>query len=394
VISGSGEAFCVCNEGFRADGLTCVAIDNPCSGVTCSDNGTCVVTGSGDAFCICNEGYHRFGNQCIEDPCLGVGCSGHGTCAINDDASTFCNCDEGYRNFGNYCLQVDDCVTGADCDEGWCLIPACTFEMGSPEYEKCRWFVEGPLHSVTITRPFYMQQTEVTQGDWHRLIGNNPSRFSDCGEDCPVENVSWYDAVYYANRLSEAENLESCYRLDGCTGAVGVDLNNCNVFFKGLDCKGYRLPTEAEWEYATRAGTKTAYWIGSNITDGGDPVCMGADDNAGILLHEAAWYNYNSEGRTHPVAQKAANPFGLYDVHGNVFEWVYDWFDPGYYQTCDEGCEDPRGPDEGLHRVVRGGSWGYYAGFVRAAFRNFGGPDHRDVGVGFRLARTAPAPED
>jgi len=391
VVSGSGEAFCICNDGFSADGLTCVPIENPCSGVTCSDNGTCVVTGSGDALCICNDGYHNFDNHCLaEDPCLGVGCSGHGTCAINDDASAVCVCEEGYRNFGNYCLQVDDCVTGANCDEGWCLIPACTFEMGSPYDEKCRFDREGPVHSVTITRPFYMKQTEVTQKEWSTLIGNNPSGFRDCGDDCPVENVSWYDAVYYANELSAAENLESCYRLDGCTGAVGVDLNNCNVFFKGLDCKGYRLPTEAEWEYATRAGTKTAYWIGSNVTDGGQAVCSWNDDNAGILLPDAAWYAYNSDWTTHPVGQKAANPFGLYDVHGNVFEWVYDWFDPGYYQTCAEGCEDPRGPDEGSVRVNRGGSWGNGAGSVRAADRDGGSPGRRDGYLGFRLARSAP----
>jgi formylglycine-generating enzyme required for sulfatase activity len=183
--------------------------------------------------------------------------------------------------------------------------------------------------------------------------------------------------------------------LDECTGAVGVDLNNCNVFFKGLGCEGYRLPTEAEWEYATRAGTKTAYWIGSNITDGGEPVCEQSDDNAGILLHEAAWYSYNSEDRPHPVGLKAANPFGLYDVHGNVSEWVYDWFDLGYYQTCAyEGCVDPLGPDEGPARVIRGGAWDNDAWHVQAASRGVVDPGHHDVGVGFRLARSVPLDED
>ncbi|OPZ45528.1 MAG: Serine/threonine-protein kinase pkn1 [Bacteroidetes bacterium ADurb.BinA104] len=257
--------------------------------------------------------------------------------------------------------------------------------MGSPYDEKCRFDREGPVHSVTITRPFYMKQTEVTQKEWSTLIGNNPSEFRDCGEDCPVERVNWYDAVYYANRLSEAENLESCYRLDGCTGAVGVDLNNCNVFFKGLDCKGYRLPTEAEWEYATRAGTKTAYWIGSNIGDVGQEVC--AYDPLGILLPEAAWYGYNSDWTTHPVGQKAANPFGLYDVHGNVSEWVYDWFG-NYDSFCAEGCEDPRGPDEGSYRVNRGGSWYSDARSVRAANRRGGVPGDRRAYLGFRVARS------
>ena len=388
VISGSGEAFCVCNEGFRLQGGTCVPIENPCSGVTCSDNGTCVVTGSGDAFCICNDGYHRFGNHCLaEDPCLGVGCSGHGTCAIDDDASTFCNCDEGYRNFGNYCLQVDSCVTGADCDKGWCLIPACTFEMGSPYDEKCRFDWEGPVHFVTITRPFYMKQTEVTQKEWSTLIDSNPSEFRDCGEDCPVEMVSWYDAVYYANRLSEAEGFEQCYTLSNPSGTPGTGNYSATVDFAGLNCKGYRLPTEAEWEYATRAGTKTAYWIGSNIGDVGQEVC--AYDPLGILLPEAAWYGYNSDWTTHPVGQKAANPFGLYDVHGNVSEWVYDWFG-NYDSFCAEGCEDPRGPDEGSFRVIRGGSWSDGAWFVRAAFRNDFDPRVRYAYVGFRLARSLP----
>jgi len=232
-----------------------------------------------------------------------------------------------------------------------------------------------------------MKQTEVTQKEWSTLIGNNPSEFRDCGEDCPVERVNWYDAVYYANRLSEAENLESCYRLDGCTGAVGVDLNNCNVFFKGLDCKGYRLPTESEWEYATRAGTKTAYWIGSNVGDGGQEVCL--EDPLGILLPEAAWYGYNSDWTTHPVGQKAANPFGLYDVHGNVSEWVYDWFG-NYDSFCAEGCEDPRGPDEGSYRVFRGGSWLSHAKYVRAANRDNRSPGRRHGSLGFRLARSAP----
>ncbi|HPC93017.1 MAG TPA: formylglycine-generating enzyme family protein, partial [Myxococcota bacterium] len=155
---------------------------------------------------------------------------------------------------------------------------------------------------------------------------------------------------------------------------------------------GYRLPTEAEWEYATRAGTKTAYWIGSNIGDNEQEVC--GEDPLGILLPEAAWYRYNSDRTTHPVGQKAANPFGLYDVHGNVFEWVYDWFDPEYYQTCDEGCEDPRGPDGGSLRAVRGGSWLDRALNVRAADRDGDSPDRRYHYIGFRLARTAPAPED
>ncbi|HHW97095.1 MAG TPA: formylglycine-generating enzyme family protein, partial [Oligoflexales bacterium] len=395
VVSGSGVALCVCNDGFRADGLTCVPIENPCSGVTCSGRGTCVVTGSGDAFCICNEGYHNFDNHClVEDPCLGVGCSGHGTCTIDDDDTALCVCEEGYRNFGYYCLQVDDCVTVANCSDDWCLIPACTFKMGAPEDEECRWGQEGPARLVTITRSFYMKQTEVRQGEWFDLIGNNPSGFSGCGPNCPVERVNWYDAVYYANELSEAEGLDQCYTITDPTGDPGTGNYSATVTFKGLHCKGYRLPTEAEWEYAARAGTKTAYWIGSNITDGGDPVCEQSDDNAGILLPEAAWYSYNSNWRTHPVAQKAANPFGLYDVHGNVWEWVHDWYDPDYFSNCPDDCVDPVVPSEGSKRGHRGGSWYDIARALRSAVRSNGPPVNFHNNVGFRLVRTAPFDED
>ena len=123
-------------------------------------------------------------------------------------------------------------------------------------------------------------------------------------------------------------------------------------------------------------------------------MCWWFDDNTGILLPEAAWYDYNSDWTTYPVGQKAANPFGLYDVHGNVSEWVYDWFDPEFYQTCAEGCKDPLGPDEGSYRIFRGGSWRTCAESVRAANRSFLPPDYRDFTLGFRLVRTAPAPED
>ena len=288
-------------------------------------------------------------------------------------------------------MKFIECSVSSNCTERWCLIPACTFEMGAPDDEACRFDWEGPVHFVTITRPFYMKQTEVTQGEWQALIGNNPSHFNGCGDSCPVERVTWYDAVYYANRLSQNKNLEQCYILSNSTGTPGGGNYYADVTFKGLDCKGYRLPTEAEFEFATRAGTTTAYWIGGNITDGGQPVCVWDDNNAGISLHQAAWYSYNSNDITHKVGQKAANPFGLFDVHGNVSEWVNDWFDYyDYYRTCAGGCEDPLGPSSGGERSVRGGSWTGAAKFTRSGYRSFSDPTYAINYVGFRLVRTAP----
>ncbi len=315
-------------------------------GKTCNSDGQCVTDG-----CVqdCSE------RDCGLDPVCGEPC---GSCGV-----------------GAICGTNGKCFTPTeDCNNGWCLIPSGTFLMGSPDDEPERDSHEGPVHSVTITRSFYMKQTEVTQGEWDLLIDNSPYYFDSCGADCPIEWVNWYEAVYYANALSESEDLETCYSLEGCSGTAGSEsysgrLNGCSVTFKGVACKGYRLPTEAEWEYAARAGTSGPRY--------GD-------------LEEIAWHKDNSFGTIHPVATKTANAWGLNDMIGNLFEWVNDWFASDYYSTCDSGCDDPPGPDEGSKRVERGGSWYYLEKEARAAYRDKGDPAYRSRDLGFRLVRTVP----
>ncbi len=213
--------------------------------------------------------------------------------------------------------------------EGFVRIPPGSFQMGSPASEDGRDSGETQ-HRVTITRAFLMQATEVTQGQYRALMGKNPSHFASCGDDCPVEQVSWHDAVTYCNALSHKEGLPECYDGDR---------------LKGLDCKGYRLPTEAEWEYAARAGSTGARY--------GE-------------LDAVAWYWSNSGKTTHTVGKKNPNAWGLYDMLGNVYEWCHDW-KSGYPSGL---ATDPTGPRAGSIRVNRGGSWNSPARFVRAAFRS------------------------
>jgi len=273
------------------------------------------------------------------------------------------------------------------------------FDMGSPSSESGRDNDEGPVHRVTITRPFLMKMTEVTQGEWRGIMRTNPSYFSECGNGCPVENVNWWEALAFCNALSKREGLDECYSLRDCNGKrPGKGMECASVRFEGLDCEGYRLPTEAEWEYAARAGTTTALYTGDLTIRG---------DHNGPELDPIAWYGGNSGVRysggydcsgwdekqyssdkcgTHPVGRKKPNPWGLYDMLGNVWEWCWDWYDSGYYGSSP--LKDPVGPPAGSGRVLRGGSWVSRAGYVRAADRGRSGPGDRNDLLGFRPVRS------
>jgi len=237
-------------------------------------------------------------------------------------------------------------------------LPGGSFEMGcTPGAGECdHFFAEKPVHRVTISG-FSMGATEVTQGVYRSVMGTNPSKLSSCGDDCPVEQVSWFDAVKFANALSRQEGLEECYSISGESVS----------WPKRLSCTGYRLPTEAEWEYAARAGEDTLY-------AGGDK------------LRKLAWYAGNSSGKTHAVGSKQENAWGLYDMTGNVEEWCWDWYDE--YQSG--SSVDPVGAQSGSDRVLRGGGWSGTPRLVRVAYRGRDAPSYRVYYVGLRLSRSIP----
>ena len=211
-----------------------------------------------------------------------------------------------------------------------------TFMMGSPSNEPKRDSDEKQ-HRFTLTKGFYIGITEVTQGQWRKIMGNNPSRF--IRDNLPVEMVSWNDCREFIRKLNSKEGGSK-----------------------------YRLPTEAEWEYACRAGSKTMF-------------CFGDSDSR---LGDYAWYSNNSSSKTHSVAQKKPNAWGLYDMQGNVREWCQDWY--GDYPSGH--VRDPEGPSSGSDRVERGGSWSSDARPCRSANRYYFTPVVRSLLLGFRLARS------
>ncbi len=219
------------------------------------------------------------------------------------------------------------------------LIPAGTFLMGAARHFENADIDELPRHKVTITKPFYIGKYEVTQEQWVAIMGSNPSRFK--GRRRPVENVSWNDVQKFIKKLNEKEKTTK-----------------------------YRLPTEAEWEYAARAGEPGSYCFGDLVAD----------------LPLYAWYYHNANAQTHEVGLLKPNSWGLYDMHGNVWEWCQDWYSFDYYSKSPE--KDPQGPESGVLKVERGGGWDALPDACRSAYRHGFFPFKGNSALGFRLVKS------
>ncbi len=216
--------------------------------------------------------------------------------------------------------------------------PGC-FMMGSEKSDSERTVMESPRHRVCIEKPFYIGETEVTQKQWEYVMEANPSKIK--GDDRPVDRVSWNDVQEYIGRLNKKNGGDS-----------------------------FRLPTEAEWEYAARAGSDEDYSFGDDSND----------------LAQYAWFgNLGYKGSSHEVALKRPNAWGLYDIHGNVWEWVQDWYDSNFYKNSPE--KNPVGPGNGKYRIYRGGSWVGKAANLRSSVRFSALPVTRTHDLGFRLVR-------
>jgi formylglycine-generating enzyme required for sulfatase activity len=419
-----GSCVATCNTAYHLESGACVSDTRSCSIL----NGTGFqVWSSGSldygicSLLSCSSGYHARDGACAADV---ISCSlanaasasqtWDGVSAYGPCTATACN--GGFYVSESICtLQLplgSACLSNIECASGYCAtnptgtandrcappgmvwIPSGTFAMGSTEDEAGR-YPDETWHAVTITRPFFMGDSEVTQGQWKVLSGGtNPSYFqsttgresstANANDAGPVEQVDWYSVVAFANAKSAVGGLPSCYALTGCSDPTsgwkdGIHSGCTGATSVGPSCTGYRLPTESEWEYAARSGTSTATHLGNLTGTGND--CFTAQP----ALDGIAWWCINASGRTQPVRAKSANYWGLYDMLGNVWEMTGDRM--GIYP---ETVTDPTGASSGGSRVVRGGSWSYFsvARDARAATRASGATETRGNNVGFRLART------
>ncbi len=248
------------------------------------------------------------------------------------------------------------------------LVERGSFQMGSNDGDSD----EKPVHPVTVSS-FWIGKYEVTQAEWQEVMGSNPSNWK--GDRLPVEQVSWYDAVSYCNKRSIQEGLQPCYTISGSTdpanwGAVPTSSNaTWNAAICDWSANGYRLPTEAEWEYAARGGKHSKGYKYSGSND----------------ISSVAWYDGNSSAKTHEVGTKTANELGIHDMSGNVWEWCGDRYDKRYYSKSPGS--DPVGAGSGSFRVLRGGSWYGNDNYCRVAYRLNGNPVFRGSNLGLRLAR-------
>jgi len=330
-------------------------------------------------------------SACPPAECEGPDCDGDGV----DDPD---DCDDfdaalGARELDSDC---DGVLAPGDCDDrdakvieerpdgletqGIAFVSVCagSFEMGCTSGQLAATATcpddESPAHDVSFVRDLWVASTPITQGQWSTVMGTSPSAFSDCGEDCPVESMTWWEALAFANELSLLDGLQPCYRLDHCA-LDASDPAWCLPALPKRDdgdlwtCPGYRLLNEAEWEYAARAGSDLPF-------------------AGGAVADDVAWHAGNAAGQPQPVASQESNAWGLYDLSGNVWEWTWDRYGSDYYSFSSDSS--PRGPGAGLGRTIRGGSFDSGEEQLRVAARAYFSPSTRSAQVGLRVARTIP----